>query len=770
MTCCGGNMAADAVKGGVGTGDFAKDEAMLHAGRTMPDGTVQYVFAVPDIHCGQCIATIERALKPLPGVADARVNLSMRRLTVKLDISTISASEIAEKLDGLNFPATPVDIGDLDALAKKRDDTNLLKALAVAGFASSNIMLLSVSVWSGADGATRDLFHLISALIAIPAVLYAGRVFYASAFNALRAGRVNMDVPIALAITLATGMSLFESVTGGEKAYFEASTMLLFFLLIGRYLDQRMRERVRNAVVQLSRFSAKGATVIDANGNQTYRPLDEIKPGMTVRLLAGDRLPADGIVLSGTCDIDRSLVSGESMPVRAQKGLALESGVLAMNGLVDITITQSPEKSFLAEVQAMMEAAENGRGAYVCIADRMARAYAPFVHTMAAIAFIGWMIGTGGDWHTSLYIAIALLIITCPCALGLAVPVVHVIGAARLFENGILMKDGAALEKLAEVDHIVFDKTGTLTTGIPKIVTSSSMNSGRQSIAALSLAKASNHPAARAVAHALNSYTSVELDNIEEVPGCGMQAHFDGQLVRLGRPDWVAEITEGASSPQASIAFGFAGGTAATFDLGETLRADAKATIAQLAQTVGDIEIISGDAAPAVTKVAQALGVQRFKANQRPADKIARIEALKEAGKKVLMVGDGINDAPALAAGHASMAPSTGSDVGRTASDFVFTRDSLAAVAMARTVAKRAQKLVRQNFALAFGYNLIAIPIAMAGLVTPLVAAIAMSASSIIVVANSMRLSIGPLTIGQQTAIELSDTDIHPAMTMEPAE
>ncbi|MGB7432587.1 MAG: heavy metal translocating P-type ATPase, partial [Ahrensia sp.] len=369
-------MAADAVQSGACSTGFTKAEELLHAGRTLPDGTVQYVFAVPDIHCGQCIATIERTLKPMEGVADARVNLSMRRLTVQLDTSLISASDIAAKLDALSFPATPVDIGDLDDLAKKRNDTALLKALAVAGFASANIMLLSVSVWSGADGATRDLFHLISALIAIPAVLYAGRVFYASAFNALRAGRVNMDVPIALAITLATGMSLFESVTGGEKAYFEASTMLLFFLLIGRYLDQRMRERVRNAVVQLSRFSAKGATVIDENGHQSYRPLDEIKPGMTVRLLAGDRLPADGEVLSGQCDIDRSLVSGESMPVRAQKGLALESGVLAINGMVDITITQSPEKSFLAEVQSMMEAAENGRGAYVRIADRMARAYA----------------------------------------------------------------------------------------------------------------------------------------------------------------------------------------------------------------------------------------------------------------------------------------------------------------------------------------------------------------------------------------------------------
>ncbi|MGB7430880.1 MAG: heavy metal translocating P-type ATPase, partial [Ahrensia sp.] len=435
----------------------------------------------------------------------------------------------------------------------------------------------------------------------------------------------------------------------------------------------------------------------------------------------------------------------------------------------DITITQSPEKSFLAEVQSMMEAAENGRGAYVRIADRMARAYAPFVHTMAALAFIGWMIGTGGDWHTSLYIAIALLIITCPCALGLAVPVVHVIGAARLFENGILMKDGAALEKLAEIDHIVFDKTGTLTTGIPKIV-NSTLHGSRDTIAAKTLASASNHPAARAVATSLEHANTAAAQNMVEVPGCGMQASFNGQQARLGRPDWVAEITASEPSSHASLAFGFAGQNAATFNLGETLRPDAQAAIAQLSATGCGIEIVSGDSTAAVAPIADTLHIKTFYANQRPADKIDRIHALREAGKKVLMVGDGINDAPALAAGHASMAPSSGSDVGRTASDFVFTRDSLTAVTMAHGVATRAQKLVKQNFALAFGYNLIAIPIAMAGLVTPLVAALAMSASSIVVVANSMRLSTGALGATPPQSKPNTATDYSAAMDLEPAE
>lgn len=760
-------MAADAAAKGETGDNFARAEELLHAGRDMDNGTVQYVFSVPDIHCGQCISTIERKLKPLDGVKLARVNLSLRRVTVQIDPDVISAVDVANTLDRLGFPAVPVDIGDLDDLSKKRGDTALLKALAVAGFASSNIMLLSVSVWSGADGATRDLFHLISALIAIPAVIYSGAVFYKSAFGALRAGRVNMDVPIALAITLATGMSIFESLTGGEEAYFEASTMLLFFLLIGRYLDHRMRERVRTAVVQLSRFSAKGANVVAANGSVGYRPLDEIVPGTIVRLHAGDRLPADGTVLKGQSDVDRSLVSGESLPVMAAPGLALESGVLNMNGVIDVKITQSPEKSFLAEVKSMMEAAENGRGAYVRMADRAARAYAPFVHTMAALAFVCWMIWTGGDWHTSLYIAIALLIITCPCALGLAVPVVHVIGASRLFEEGILMKDGSALEKMADIDHVVFDKTGTLTTGTPTIE-SCGIEDETETRIAHALASASNHPASRALAKLFTGKGTVELEDIREVPGSGIEAKHAGKIVRLGRPDWVAEIASETAQDTATLAFAVQGQQGRAMTLGEHLRTGAADTVTMLDRLGVPTEIVSGDARSAVSRLAQRIGIPTWFSGQKPADKIARIRHLADGGRHVLMVGDGINDAPALAAGHVSMAPASGSDVGRTAADFVFTRNDLSAVTAARDIAKRAQALVKQNFALAFAYNLIAIPIAFAGYVTPLVAAIAMSASSIVVVANSMRLTLGP--VGRTTVSPKAQAEIARGQRLEPAE
>ena len=766
MTCCGGDMAAQAARSD-GDGIAAAAEALLHAGRTMPDGSVQYVVSSADIHCGQCIIAIEKRFRTMAGVRNARVNLSLRRITFIVDPDQIGPDTVLEELHKLGYVATPVDIGELEDVNRKRKDTALLRALAVAGFASSNIMLLSVSVWSGADGATRDLFHLISALIAIPAVIYAGMVYFKSAFAVLKRGMVNMDVPISLAITLATAMSLFEALNGGEHAYFEASTMLLFFLLIGRYLDQRMRERVRTAVVQLNRLAARGADVVADDGTVQYRPLDEIEPGMRVRLQPGDRLPADAIVISGKSDLDRSLVSGESMPVPSEIGVELESGVLNMTGTLDVKIVKSPQHSFLAEVQAMMDAAENGRGRYVRIADRAARAYAPFVHSAAALAFVGWMIWTGGDWHTSLYVAIALLIITCPCALGLAVPVVHVIGASRLFEEGILMKDGAALEKLAEIDHIVLDKTGTLTTGTPT-VTSCAISQPDEVGVAAALAGASRHPASRAIAQFFRHAVADKGTDIREHPGDGVEGMFRGKRARLGRAQWVDEIAAPATTQGSALSFAFEGMPPRSITLGEIVRHGAADLMGHADRNGITMEIVSGDAPEPVARLAEKLGIPQWQADQRPADKIARIAALAAQGKRVMMVGDGINDAPALAAGHVSMAPASGSDVGRTAADFVFTRDSLAALPFAHDIAMRAQKLVQQNFALAALYNVIAIPIAVAGHVTPLVAALAMSASSIIVVANSMRLT--RRTARPQIAIRPTLGQSSAGAMMEPAE
>ena len=743
MSCCGGGLAADLASETNDPARLLQAEELAHAGRAQDDGTVQYVFSVPDVSCGRCISTIERALSGLEGVVAARVNLTMRRVTVTLDSPDRPALIVPDTLERVGFRATSIDLGDLDVLEQQRESARLLKALAVAGFAAANIMLLSVSVWSGADAATRDLFHLVSALIAVPTIAYSGQVFFRSAFAALRAGRMNMDVPISLGVLLALGMSLAQSLTGGEEAYFDAAVTLLFFLLIGRFLDQRMRERARSAVTSLTRLAAKGATAVEGD-TLRYVPLDEVRPGMILRVAAGERVPVDAEILRGTSALDRSLVTGESEPSPAIVGDRIEAGTLNLTGPLDMRALKAARDSFLAEIVRMMEAAEVGRGHYVRIADRMARIYAPAVHVLAGASFLGWLLATGGDWYQALVIAIAVLIITCPCALGLAVPVVHVLGASRLFEAGILMKDGSALERLAEIDRVVLDKTGTLTTGTPLVVRSD-IGEGASTAWARALAGHSSHPASRAVRAFLGAGPALPLADIREVAGCGIEARSDdGRLMRLGRADWAAAIAApGAALPGDGPAFAVEGGACAGFVLAETLRADTKAAIAALADAGLGVELLSGDAAGPVGRLAQGLGIGRFASVQTPAMKIDRIRALQQQGHRVLMVGDGLNDAPSLAAGDVSMAPASACDAGRQAADFVFTRDSLLAVPFAHRIAMRAKDLVRQNFGLAIIYNCFAVPLAVAGYVTPLVAAIAMSTSSIIVIGNSLRLTVG---------------------------
>jgi P-type Cu2+ transporter len=675
----------------------------------------------------QCLQKIETALDKLEGVSEARANLSARRVSVIWRGD--EPPPMIPALDAIGYAAHLFDAAD------DRTDpvlSNLLRSLAVAGFAASNIMLLSVSVWSGAEAATRDLFHWISALIALPALAYSGQVFFRSAFRALRLGHTNMDVPISIGVLLAFGMSLYETVQHGDHAYFDAAVSLLFFLLIGRTLDHVMRERARQAVNGLARLSARGALVLKADGTQTYLSVDEIEPDMTILLAAGERVPVDGRVLKGRSELDRSLVSGESAPQPASEGTELQAGILNLTGPLTIVVTAAAKDSFLAEMMAMMEAAESARSSYRPIADRAARLYAPVVHATAFLTFLGWMT-VSGDAHRAITIAIAVLIITCPCALGLAVPMVHVVAARRLFELGIMIRDGGALERLATIDTVMFDKTGTLTSGRPQLTVEGDADRAALALAA-AIANHSRHPYSQALATLGTASAPIVLDEITEHAGAGLEARAGRTIYRLGRPDWAT-----TNNTNATVVLSKDGRCIATFDLADRLRAGASEAIAELKAANLQLKILSGDSAARVDAIASRLDLSGTAA-ARPADKVSAIEALKEAGHTVLMVGDGLNDAPALRAADVSMAPSSAADIGRNAADLVFLRENLLAVPQAIVVARKAARLVRQNFALAVAYNLVAIPLGVLGEVTPLVAAIAMSLSSVIVVANALRL------------------------------
>ena len=728
MSCCAPGAELTAMPPRAG------DEEILLASRVVADGIRQTDLSVPAIHCGACIRTIEKALGGLAGVESARANLSAKRVTIRWQANG-SPPPFVDTLKQAGFEAHLFDIDS------SKDDgalSELIRALAVAGFASSNIMLLSVSIWSGAEAETRDLFHWLSMFIALPALAYSGRIFFRSGWRALRHGRTNMDVPISLGVLLAFGMSVYETVTHGPHAYFDAAISLLFFLLIGRTLDHMMRERARQAVSSLVRLAARGAFVVQADGTQTYLPVEEIEPGMTVVLGAGERVPVDATVSKGESELDVSLVSGESVPLHATVGSKVLAGTLNLTGPLMLVATARAGSSFLAEMIRMMEAAEQGRSGYRRIADRAAALYAPVVHTAALLTFIGWIIATG-DLHKAITIAIAVLIITCPCALGLAVPIVQVIAAQRLFKNGIMVKDGSSIERLAEIDAVIFDKTGTLTSAVPRLASRGDIDDAALGLAA-ALALHSRHPYSQALVEAAAGLvpSPVVFDEVTERAGFGLQARSGAAIYRLGRPSWALEAADMIAG-DASVVLTRNGRLIAGFCFEDTLRPDAAVATARLKQNGLRVEIVSGDREAAVARVAAALDVP-FHSGVTPGEKVARINALSAAGRKVLMVGDGLNDTPALGAAHASMAPASASDVGRCAADFVFLRQSLLAIPFAVSIAHEARRLIRQNLAFAVAYNVVAVPVAVMGHVTPLIAAIAMSVSSILVVANALRL------------------------------
>ncbi|MGY6249888.1 cation-translocating P-type ATPase [Bosea thiooxidans] len=713
-------------------GSAARQEIRL-ASRDLGDGLRQSDLAVPGVNCAACIRTVESGLARVAGVEQVRVNLSTRRVAVQWRGE--EAPDLLAAMAGLGYPGH---LFESEADAADPELTRLIRALAVSGFCAMNIMLLSVSVWSGAEAETRSAFHWISAGLALPCLVYSGRIFFASAWSVLKHGRTNMDVPISIGVCLAFALSLYDTIHDGPHAYFDAATSLIFFLLIGRTLDHLMREKARAAVRGLIRLAPRGATVLREDRSRDYLPLAEIAPGMRIALAAGERIPVDGIVAVGLSELDSAIVTGESAPRRVQPGTAVQAGTLNLSGALVIIASARADSSFLAEMVRLMEAAEGGRARYRRIADRAAALYSPFVHATAFLTFLGWM-ALGGGWHQAITIAIAVLIITCPCALGLAVPIVQVVASRRLFEHRIMVKDGSAIERMAEIDMVAFDKTGTLTLGRPRLVNGRDIAPDVMAIAA-EIARRSNHPLSRAIA-AVESAGDPVLSEVREYPGLGIEARLQGRVYRLGRADWA--VSDGNALPQTAgsgTALSCDGAAIARFTFEEEARPQARAAVDALHAAGLGVSLLSGDAPEAVHAMGSKLGFDSVVASLLPAQKVERLAALGAEDWKVLMVGDGLNDVPALTAAHVSMAPASAADISRNAADFVFLSDGLDAVPMAFAVSRNAGRLVRQNFALAIAYNAIALPIAIAGYVTPLIAALAMSLSSILVVANALRL------------------------------
>ena len=692
---------------------------------------------VTGIHCANCIRKIEGSLNDDTQTTHARLNFTTGRLAIRWQGSPQKADEYAQTIENLGFGVHPF----REQLADNADTAEnrfLLLCLGVAGFAAGNIMLLSLGLWitdaNSMGMATREFLHWVSALIAIPAIVFSGRPFFRSAWSVLKKGHTNMDVPISLALTLATGMSLFETLTQGEHVYFDSAVMLMFFLLVGRYLDFRAKRQARSAANDLA-SALKGFAKVLENGQTKTLPIEQVTPGMVVLVAAGEKISVDGEVIEGQSSLDTSLITGETMPTTAAKGQRVFAGTLNLDAPLKIKATALAENTLLADIIKLMEQAEQGHAKYVRLAERAAKLYTPVVHSLALAAFVLWWLVLGAAWQQALLIAVTVLIITCPCALGLAVPVVQVLASSVLMRKGVYLKSGDALERLASIDAAYFDKTGTLTLGTPSL--HGTVDATHHQYAA-SLAAHSHHPLAKALA---SSYSGklLKTTDVKEHAGKGLEGMVNGKKVRLGRDTWCG-YKDNPTEALPHVGLSISGKPVPRFYFADDLKADAAETIEVLHKRGIKTMLLSGDKTAVVNTVAHDAGIEEAKAELTPIEKHEVLEKAQASGYRVLMVGDGLNDAAVMAAANVSMAPSTALEITQNTADIVFTGNRLQPVAYTHRIAQRAQALVKQNFGLAICYNFIAVPLAFMGFVTPMVAAIAMSLSSLCVILNAFRL------------------------------
>ncbi len=714
-----------------------------HFVKTDAEGRSQLDLAIDGITCAACLPDIETAMKRLPGVKLARLNLTSHRLALTYDAAQVEPARFTGALEAIGYRAYPYEQRQVEADEQARF-VLLLKCLGVAVFAAMNIMLFSISVWSGQATSmppeTRDFFHLVSALIALPAAAYAGQPFFVSAWTALRQGRMNMDVPITIGVALALGLSVYETEQHAEHAYFDSAIMLLAFLLAGRVLDQAMRRRTKSAAGNLAALKGENGLrreVKDGVEDWVLVPVAALAAGDRLLVRAGERVPADGVIVEGASAVDESAITGETDFKPVEAGDNVYAGTVNGQGALTVDVTAAGHAALIDEAARLIEQAGAARSRYMQLSDRVSQLYAPTVHLAALLTGLSWYLFLGASAHDALVIAISVLIITCPCALALAVPTVQAMASGAFFRAGLFLNDARGLEKLGEIDAVVFDKTGTLTLPQPGVANAAEIPPELLELAGR-LARSSHHPLALALARSLRA--GAPLPDARETPGQGVAAPWRDGEVRLGSASFCAAENLAAPESEASSIYIRRGDEVARLSIRQTLRPDAAKIVEYLRKTGRETHILSGDRDEAVAPVADGLGVTNWRGGQKPADKIAYIEALKTQGKKVLMVGDGLNDAPALAAAHASISPIDAVHLTQTQADAVFLGDRLAPVAAALAIARRARGLMTQNLVFAIVYNMIAVPVAMAGQASPLFAALAMSGSSIAVTLNALRL------------------------------
>jgi Cu2+-exporting ATPase len=718
-----------------------------------PQRTIQLL--VEGIHCAACVWLIENALRKQPGVLNAEVNLTAKRLKLRWDNDSIRLSRILHILADIGYAAVPFD-PDMAEGALAQRHRGLLYRMAFAGFAMMNMMWISIALYSGADeGDFRQWFHWIGLIIATPTLLYSGYPFLKNALTGLKRRYLTMDLPIAIGATstyLYSCYVTFSASTSGQ-VYFDTVVNFLFVILVGRYLEAISRRRALSATQRMLELQPKLANLVEG---ETVRvvPIHSVQAGDILLVKPGDSVPVDGAIISGESGVDESMLTGESLPVAKQAGDKVVAGSINGEGAFRVRAEQVLRQTALAKIVAVMDEAQASKAPIQSLADRIVPWFVLVTLTLAALTFIYWQ---QFDVETALLAATSVLVITCPCAFGLATPMSVAVATGVGANRGVLIKQGIALETLSTINHFVFDKTGTLTQGklqVSDIEVFAELDTQALLQLAASVEQHSEHGIASAVCRAADerAIRLSEISGFSSAPGRGVRAHVEGHDVLVGTRAWLSQmgIKLASEHQQALLAreqqgiscvlVAVDGNIKGLLGLVDGLRDDAVQTVKALLAAGMKVTVLSGDRQAVVEAVTAPLGQVSRQAEVLPGEKSAAISALQAEGDRVAMVGDGVNDAPALIQADVGIAIASGTDVSVESADVVLSQQALQKVADARTLAARSLRTIRQNIVLSISYNVIMVPMAMMALLSPLVAAITMPMSSLLVIANAARI------------------------------
>ncbi|TXH76024.1 MAG: cadmium-translocating P-type ATPase [Thiothrix sp.] len=699
------------------------------------------------IVCAACVWLNERHVKQLPGVLDFRINYSTHRASLRWDTSQLKLSTVLQAISEIGYHAHPFDPGRLESLQKK-EKSAALRRIAVAGLGMMQVMMVAAAMYIGAvsdmDEQMRGFLRWISLVMTVPVVFYSARVFFQSAWRDLRRGRFGMDVPVSIGIGIAFTASVWATVMGGGEVYFDSVTMFTFFLLTGRYLEMNARHKAGQVAEALVRLMPATATLLK-EGKQEVVPVSQLVSGDHVLIKPGEVVPADGLVLAGISSTNEALLTGESLPCRKLEGDKLVGGTVNIESPLIMQVSQVGDHTVLAAIIRLLERAQAEKPELARLAEKVSSRFVPLILLTAAAVFLYWHQSQPSE---AFWIALSVLVITCPCAFSLATPTALTAATGLLTSKGVLTTRGHALETLARIDELILDKTGTLTYGQLAVVDFKVLGSLPESVCkplAVGLEQASEHPVAKAILQL--SHEPYVISQLSSESGRGVQGYWQGACYRLGTASFVAELTQTAlpaaypvSSMDSQVYLGSSAGWLAQMSLADQIRVGAKEAIQELKAAGINVSLLSGDNPLVVHQVAEQLGIAKALGGQLPDAKLAYAKVLQAQGKVVAMVGDGVNDAPVLAGAAVSIAMGSGSQLAQASADMILLSESLQQLPFAIKTSRRMQTIIKQNFAWTIAYNLLAIPLAATGLVAPWMAAIGMSASSLIVVLNSLRL------------------------------